>query len=70
MPKTPDEFFIEQRDDGRFDVKRPHAGRASAVTDTQAEGIKRAKEMDPNAAIHVERVRNVGAGRDKWRKIK
>jgi hypothetical protein len=67
MPKN--EFFVEQRHDGKYNVSRPGAGRASAVTDTQAEGIARAREMDRNAAIHVERVRNIGPGRDKWRKI-
>ena len=63
------EFFIEQRPDGRYNVSRPNAERASAVTNTQAEGIERAREIDPNAASHVERVRDVGPGRDKWRKV-
>lgn len=63
------EFFVEQRPDGRYNVSRPNAERASAVTDTQAAGIQRARAMDPNAAVHVERVRDVGPGRDKWRKI-
>lgn len=62
-----DEFFIERRDDGKYKVLRPNAERASAVTDTQAEAIARAKEISPDATIHVERVRNVGPGRDKWR---
>ncbi len=64
-----DTFFIEQRDDGRYNVSKPDAARPSAVTDTQAEGIARAREINPDAAIHVERVRDVGPGRDKWRKI-
>ena len=63
------EFFIEQRPDGRYNVSRPNAERASAVTNTQGEGIERAREIDPNAALHVERVRDVGPGRDKWRKV-
>ena len=63
------EFFIEQRPDGRYNVSKPDAERPSAVTDTQAEGIAKAKELNPDAAIHVERVRDVGPGRDKWRKI-
>ncbi|MEH2567752.1 DUF2188 domain-containing protein [Bradyrhizobium sp. AZCC 2289] len=67
MPKN--EFFIEQRNDGRYNVSRPNADRASAVTDTQADGIARAREMDSDATIHVERVRDIGPGRDKWRKI-
>lgn len=62
------DFFIEQHD-GRYKVSRTNADRASAVTDTQKEAIARAREIDPNAAIHVERVRDIGPGRDKWRKI-
>ncbi len=64
-----DKYFIEQRPDGRYNVAKPNADRASAVTETQAEGIARAKDFNPNATIHVERVRDVGPGRDKWRKI-
>lgn len=63
------EFFIEQRSDGRYNILRPNADRASATTDTQAEAIDKAKTMDPNATIHVERVRDIGPGRDKWRKL-
>jgi hypothetical protein len=63
------EYFIEQGEDGRYKVLKPDADRASAVTDTQAEAIAWAKATNPNAAIHVERVRDVGPGRDKWRHI-
>ena len=36
---------------------------------TQAKAIARARELNPNAAVHVERVRNTDAGSpDKWRK--
>jgi hypothetical protein len=66
---TRNEFFIEQRPDGRYNVSRPNADRASAVTDTQGAGIDKAKRMDPAATIHVERVRDIGPGRDKWRKL-
>ena len=62
-----DEFFIERRDDGKYKVLKPNAERASAVTGTQAEAIQRAKELNPDAARHIERVRDVGPGRDKWR---
>ncbi len=62
------ELFIERRDDGKYKVLKPNAERASAVTDTQKEAIKRARELNPGAAIHVERVRKVGPGPDKWRK--
>lgn len=64
-----DQFFIERRDDGEYAVRRGGAKRASAIEDTQAEAIERARRMDPGAPIHVERVRNTNVGsRDKWRK--
>ena len=63
------EFFIEKRPDGRFNISKPNAARPSAVTNTQTQGIAKAKELDPDAAIHVARVRNIGPGPDKWRKL-
>ena len=66
---TKNEFFIEQRSDGRYNVLRPNADRASVTTDTQAQAIDKARAMDPDATIHVERVRDIGPGRDKWRKL-
>ena len=62
-----DEYFIERRDDGRYKVLKPGADRASAVTDTQQEAIDRARALNPDAVRHIERVRDVGPGRDKWR---
>jgi hypothetical protein len=35
-------------------VKRPDAERSSAITVTQAEAIARARELEPNAVIHVQ----------------
>jgi hypothetical protein len=68
MPKK-DEFFIEQRPQGDYAIRRPDSERASDVTRTQSEAIERARELDPNATIHVERVRDTSVGsRDKWRK--
>jgi len=67
MSNTP--YYIERRPEGDYAVRKPNSERASAVTDTQAEAIARARAMNPNAAIHVERVRNTEFGvRDKWRK--
>lgn len=63
------EYFIERRDDGKYKVLKPNAERASAVTETQKEAIEKARDMNPDATIHVERVRNVGPGPDKWRKL-
>jgi len=64
-----DEFFIERRNQGDYAIRRPGSERASAILPTQAEAIERAREMSPDAAIHVERVRDTDVGgRDKWRK--
>jgi hypothetical protein len=63
------EVFIERREQGDYAVRKPGSERASAILPTQTKAIERAREMNPNASVHVERVRdtNVG-GRDKWRK--
>jgi hypothetical protein len=46
-------------------VKKP-----LAVEATQAAAVAKARKLDPEAVVHVERVRNVeGGGRDKWRRI-
>lgn len=64
-----DQFYIERRPDGNYAASRGGANRASAIERTQAEAIQRAKEIAPDAAIHVERVRNTNRGsRDHWRK--
>ncbi|GAB0113716.1 DUF2188 domain-containing protein [Acidisoma sp. C75] len=64
------EYFIEKRrDSGDFAVRRPNSNRASAIEGTQKEAIERARQMNPGATIHVERVRNVSTGHpDKWRR--
>jgi len=68
MSKTKEELYVERREEGDYAIRRPGSDRASAVLPTQAEAIERAKEIDPNAAIHVERVRETSrGGRDKWR---
>jgi len=63
-------LFIERREEeGDYAIRRPDADRISGHEATQAEAIERAREIDPNAAILVERVRNTDGGhRDKWRK--
>jgi Uncharacterized protein conserved in bacteria (DUF2188) len=69
MPKNNKQIYIERKDDGDYAVRRGGADRASAVTDTQAEAIARAREIAPDAPIHVERVRHTDQGTpDKWRK--
>ncbi len=62
-------IYVEQRPDGDFAVRREGSKRASTVKPTQAEAIARAKALEPAGEIHVERVRNVGDGRDKFREV-
>ncbi len=62
-------IFVERRHDGDFAVRKPNADRASDVLSTQAKAIERARELNPDAAILVERVRHTTGGKpDKWRK--
>jgi hypothetical protein len=62
-------LFIEQRPQGDYAVRKPSSDRASVVAPTQAEAIERARQLDSDAAILVERVRRTDRGnRDKWRK--
>jgi hypothetical protein len=63
-------LFIEQRPEEKdYAIRRPGADRISGHERTQAEAIERAREIDSNATIQVERVRNTDRGhRDKWRK--
>lgn len=62
-------LFIERRPEGDYKVMKPNAQRASAVEPTQQAAIDRARELNSNATLHVERVRNTKAGSpDKWRK--
>ena len=63
-------LFIEKREEeGDYAIRRPNAARISGHEATQADAIQRAREIDPNATILVERVRNTDKGhRDKWRK--
>ncbi len=63
-----DAFRVKQRNDGRFEVKRPGAKRASAVTETQTEAIFRARELEPGKSPIAKRVRKQpGAKRGTWR---
>jgi len=62
-------IFVEKRTEGDFAVRRPNSERASDVLPTQAEAIKRAKELSQGGAPVVERVRNTTGGKpDQWRK--
>lgn len=62
------ELYVERRPEGDYAVERPGSKRSSSVHDTQAGAIEAARKLDPDAAIHVERVRNTSGGSpDKWR---
>lgn len=41
----PNKRVIQRRDDGDWEVRKPGAPRASAITPTQAEGIGRARTI-------------------------
>ena len=56
MPKK--ELYVERREEGDYAIRRPGSDRASDVRDTQSDAIDRARNIEPDAAIHVERVRN------------
>jgi hypothetical protein len=63
------DLFVERREQGDYAVRRANSERASAVEDTQAAAIARARELSDGAPVLVERVRNTSAGtRDHWRK--
>ena len=69
MKKDSNNLYVERRPEGDYAVRKPNSGRASAVAPTQAEAIGRARQLNPAAAVHVERVRNTSGGSpDKWRK--
>jgi len=63
------QLFIEKHSNG-YAILRGGVKEPLAVEATQEAAIERAKQLDPDSAIHVERVRNVeGGGRDKWRRL-
>lgn len=64
---TDKHYFVEQNDDGKFAVRAKGSDRASSLHDTQAEAIAEVKRLNPSDRPNVERVREVGAGPDKWR---
>ena len=64
-----DQLFVERRPEGDYAVRRPNSQRASDVLPTQSEAIDRARELNPDKAPLVERVRHTSGGNpDKWRK--
>ncbi|UZJ26988.1 DUF2188 domain-containing protein (plasmid) [Rhodococcus antarcticus] len=45
MTEKANKRVVQRRDDGRTEVRKPGAARASAVVGTQAEGVDRAREI-------------------------
>lgn len=62
-------IYVERRPEGDYAVRRANSDRASDVLPTQRQAIDRARELSPDSAPHVERVRSTSAGTpDRWRK--
>ena len=70
MANKKEGFDIEKRPvQGDYAVRKPGSERASAVEPTQRKAIDRARELNPDAGLRVDRVRNTKVGSpDKWRK--
>ena len=64
-----DKIFIEPRPNGGFGAKHEHGQRAVVTAPTQGAVIGEVKQRYPDATVHVARVRNVGPGPDKFRKV-
>ena len=64
-----DKIFIEPREQGGFGAKHKGGKRAIVIANTQRAVIQETKAKYPDATIHVARVRDVGPGPDKFRKI-
>lgn len=62
-------LYIEHRSDGNYAVEIANSKRASAIAPTQKKAIEIAKDMHPQAAPHVERVRRTSKGKPgQWRR--
>jgi hypothetical protein len=55
----PNKRIVQRRSDGNWEVRKPGAGRASAVTPTQGAGIQRAREILGNDGGGELQVRSV-----------
>jgi len=62
-------IFIDPRSGGGFGAKHERGTRSVVTGDTQGKVIEETKAKYPEAALHVARVRDVGPGPDKYRKI-
>ena len=64
-----DKIFIEPRKDGGFGAKHAGGQRAFQTSETQGDLIREVKAKHPDAELHVARVRQVGPGPDKFRRV-
>jgi hypothetical protein len=64
-----DKIFIEPREEGGFGAKHEGGKRAVITGETQREVIEQTKAKFADATVHVARVRDVGPGPDKFRKV-
>lgn len=64
-----DKMYIEPRSDGGFGAKHEGGKRSVVTGETQGKVIQDTKAKYPDAAVHVARVREVGPGPDKFRKV-
>ncbi len=64
-----DKMFIEPRRDGGFGAKHGGGTRSVVTGETQRAVIQETKIKYPEATVHVARVRDVGPGPDKFRKV-
>lgn len=63
------DLFVERRPQGDFAVRRANSERASVIAPTQAKAVAKARRLEPEATVLVERVRHTSVGKpDKWRK--
>ena len=62
-------IFIEPRPTGGFGATHEGGKRAVVTGETQHKVVQETKAKYPEATIHVARVRNVGPGPDKFRKV-
>lgn len=67
--KNKNAFYIEPNNNGGYNITKGGGKRASDTADTQGKAIERAKDLNPDAPIHVARVRETDKGHpDQYRK--
>jgi hypothetical protein len=49
----PDDYWVTKRDDGRWQVKRERAERASGVFDTQRDAAKEGRDLAKKAEVDL-----------------